>query len=206
MKTLTTCLLAVLALVSLASAAPPADLPADWGSDIAEFSVNNTYIGMTKADLTNSSSMYLRIKPPKSELDVISYLVLSVTEDKIGIGHTRTNVVINVVKNVYFNKEGRAVAIEMVFDNLDPDKKRGLLERIDAKYSILPTTKPDFFRYSVSEHIALDTTAVPTELDGDVSALEKGTMFTVKNFYYHREKYPEAMRGTKKEVLFHNLL
>ena len=111
MKTLATCLLSGLLLVSIASATTPDELPADWGSDVAEFAINGTYLGMTKADVTNSNAMFLRIKPPQSTLDVISYLVLSTTEDKVNIGHTRTNVVLDVVKNVYFNTDGRAVAV-----------------------------------------------------------------------------------------------
>ncbi|NLF40402.1 hypothetical protein GX586_13240 [bacterium] len=206
MKTLATCLLSGLLLVSIASATTPDELPADWGSDVAEFAINGTYLGMTKADVTNSNAMFLRIKPPQSTLDVISYLVLSTTEDKVNIGHTRTNVVLDVVKNVYFNTDGRAVAIEMVFMNLDPDKKRALFERIDRKYDPLPGTKPNYFRYAVSDRIGLESTAIPTATDPGVGAGDKPSMFTIKNFYFHKAKYPEALRGTKKEILFQNML
>ena len=202
--------LRLLLCLSVASAAlavnTPADLPQDWGNDIKDFKINDTFLGMSKAAVTNASTQYRALQPPESNLDVLSYLVVAVSEDKVGIGNARPDVTINVIKNVFFNQNQQVVAIEMVFTNLDADKRRYALDRLDNKYDTLPTAKKDFYRYSVSPSILLETTVVPTDSDTSIFLESRPTEFTIRNFYYHKAKYREALQKTKKQVVLDDLI
>jgi len=118
MKILALCTILCLGITSLCSAEMSVAMQKEWGPDTAKFTLNETKFGMTYTEVTNASSEYAQVEPPKSSLKVVSFLIATVAEDRIPIGETRPDVTIFVVKNVFFNQADQVVAIEMKFVRL----------------------------------------------------------------------------------------
>lgn len=182
------------------------DLPLDWGPDVAQVAIHGTYFGMTRAAVSNQHARYQPAPRPPSELDALSYVVLAVPENRLGIGHERPNVIVRCVKTIYFNQEGRVVAIEMVFSPLDNDKRVHLLDQLERRYTALPMTRKNFYRYTVSENVVLETTVTPTAFERSAVGIDTPVEFTIRNFYTYRPKYREALQRTTRVPLLDGLL
>ncbi|MCX7847774.1 MAG: hypothetical protein N2595_07085 [bacterium] len=182
------------------------DLPSDWGPDVARVAIHGTYFGMTREAVSNQHARYKPAPKPTSELDAQSYVVLAVPEDRLGIGQARPNVIVTCVKTIYFNQEGRVVAIEMVFAPLDNDKRVHLLDQLERRYTAQPVTRKNFYRYTVSDNIQLETTVKPTAFQSSIFAGDTPVEFTVRNFYTYRPKYREALERSTRVPLLDGLL
>lgn len=182
------------------------NLPADWTPDIFTVAIHGTYFGMTKEAVSNQHARYKPAPKPASELDALSYTILAVPEDRIGIGQARPNVIVTCVKTIYFNQDGRAVAIEMTFSRLDNDKRVHLLDQLERRYTALPMTRKNFYRYTLSDNIQLETTVKPTAFASSIFGGDTPVEFTVRNFYTHRPKYREALLRSTRAPLLDGLL
>ncbi len=182
------------------------DLPADWTPDIFRIAVHGTHFGMTKEAVSNQHARYKAAPKPASELDALSYTILAVPEDRIGIGQARPNVIVTCVKTIYFNQDGRVVAIEMTFTRLDNDKRVHLLDQLERRYTALPMTRKNFYRYTLSDNIQLETTVKPTAFQSSIFSADVPVEFTVRNFYTHRPKYREALQRSARAPLLDGLL
>ena len=201
MKILALCTILCLGITSICSAKLTAAMEKEWGADVAEFTLNETKFGMTYTDVTNASSEYAQVETPKSPLRVVSFLIATVAEDRIPIGETRSDVTIFVVKNVFFNQAGYVVAIEMKFANLDGDKVKFILRKLDAKYDVIRSDTKRSFLYKVSENIEIETEVVPTDFVTNEFGRKKAFAFGVVNLYYQKEKYKEALKKTGDTVI-----
>lgn len=182
------------------------DLPRDWSPDIFTVAIHGTYFGMTKDAVSNQHARYKPAPKPASELDALSYTILAVPEDRIGIGQARPNVIVTCVKTMYFNQDGRVVAIEMIFSRLDNDKRVHLLDQLERRYTALPMTRKNFYRYTLSDNIHLETTVKPTTVASSIFGGNTPVEFTVRNFYTHRPKYREALLRSTRAPLLDGLL
>lgn len=182
------------------------DLPKDWTPDIFSVAVHGTYFGMTKEAVSNQHARYKMAAKPASELDGLSYVILEVPEDRIGIGQARPNVIVTCVKTMYFNQDGRVVAIEMMFSRLDNDKRVHLLSQLERRYTPQPMTRKNFYRYTLSENIQLETTVKATGYATSIFSGDVPVEFSVRNFYTHRPKYREALLRSTRAPLLDGLL
>jgi hypothetical protein len=205
-----TALTVILALVGLTMALPAANLPAEtpaWVAGVTNFVIGGVTLGMTKTAVTNIDARYRMLTPPADELDTTHCLLLSVPEEKLGIGMVRPGVTVNISRTVYFNQEGRAVAVEMTFVPICLDKRSFMLSQLERKYKGQPRVRKDVYRYSVSPAIELVCTIEPY---GEPRQRGESTVsdYRVRNFYYHISKYPEAMRQVQssKAGVFDTLL
>jgi hypothetical protein len=201
MKTLAVCVVFCLGLTAVCGAELSAEMLKDWGADCATFELNETKFGMTFAEVTNASAEYAQVETPESPLKVVSFLIVSVAEDKIPIGETRSDVTIFVVKNVYFNHDDRVVAIEMKFANLDGDKTKFVLDKLDNKYDIIRTDVKGNFLYKASDNIEIRTEVVPTDFVTNEFGRKKAVAYGIVNLYYHKTKYPEALKKAGDKVI-----
>ena len=201
MKILAACVAFCLGLTAVCNAELSAEMLKDWGADCATFEKNETKFGMTFAEVTNASAEYAQVETPESPLKVVSFLIVSVAEDKIPIGETRSDVTIFVVKNVYFNQDNRVVAFEMKFANLDGDKTKFVLDKLDNKYDIIRTDVKGNFLYKASDNIEIRTEVVPTDFVTNEFGRKKAVAYGISNFYYHKTKYPEALKKAGDKVI-----
>jgi len=195
-------MLATASVVAATAVTPPAD----WGEDIATFNINNTYFGTTKAAVTNGNSQYTVMPAPESPLDVVSYRILAVPDERLKIGAIRPGVIVEILKNVYFNKAGEVVAIEMVFTNLDVDKRRYLFEALDRKYEGVPDERRNFWKYKVSANIQLETTVAETAPQQVVGGKVMSASYRVSNLYMHKTRYRAALDEARSSNPLYNLL
>lgn len=161
---------------------------------------------MSKATVTNLNSQYPVVPPPKTDLDVVSYKVLSLPEEETKIGLRRPGVIINVVKNVYFNRAGEVIAVEIVFSPLDLDKRQFILESLDRKYEALPDDRPEFWRYTVNDTVVLESTANEISPQRVVDGKGMPAIYTLKNLYFDNALYRSAQDETRKTYQLYNLL
>jgi len=201
MKILTACTLLCLGLTTICSAEMSAEMQKEWGADAVKFTLNETKFGMTYAEVTNASSEYAQVETPKSPLKVVSFLIASVAEDRIPIGETRADVTIFVVKNVYFNQDGRVVAIEMKFANLDGDKVKFILSKLDAKYDVIRSDVKRNILYKATENIEIHTEVVKTDYSTNEFGRKKAIAFGIVNLYFHKVKYKEALKKAGDKVI-----
>lgn len=173
----------------------------DWGREALAFTLNETSFGMTYAQVTNVNAEYATVAPPESELKTVSYLIVSVAEDKIPIGEMRPDVKLHVIKNVYFNQDNRVVAIEMVFSNLDLDKKTFVMRKLDQKYDVIPTEIKNVYRYHVYDNVEILCRVVETMYTENEFGRKIPQAFAVKNLYFHIPKYKEALKNAGKKSL-----
>ena len=173
----------------------------DWGRDALAFTLNDVSFGMTYSQVTNENCEYKQVAPPKSELKTASFLIVSVAEDKIPIGEMRPDVKLYVVKNVYFNNQDRVVAIEMIFANLDTDKKTFVMRKLDSKYEIMPAEVKNVARYKVSDHVEILSRAVETDFTENEFGRKIPVAYSIKNLYFHVPKYQEALKQASKKTL-----
>jgi hypothetical protein len=201
MKKLAVCVVLCLGLTAVCGAELSAEMLKDWGADCATFELNETKFGMTFAEVTNASAEYAQVVTPESPLKVVSFLIVSVAEDRIPIGETRSDVTIFVVKNVYFNQDDRAVAIEMKFANLDGDKTKFVLSKLDNKYEVIRSDVKRNFLYKASDNIEIRTEVIPTDFVTNEFGRKKAVAFGIVNLYYHKTKYKEALKKAGEKVI-----
>ncbi len=208
MKRLMICALVTMGMAAYAAELTPAtlNLPTNWTADIFSVSVHGTHFGMTKADVSNQHARYKSERPPRSDLDVLSYTILSVPEERIGIGKARPDVMVTCVKNIYFDQDERAVAIEMLFTNIDNDKRVHLLDQLERRYTSQPVSRKNFYRYTVSDNIQLETTLKPTAFETGLFGADMPSEYLLRNFYTHRTKYREALVRSQRAPLLDGLL
>ena len=198
--------LALVIACALRAASPTAIRLSGPATAVQPFAIHGITFGMDKATVTNLNSRYPMVAPPDSQLDVVSYRILSLPEEQTKVGLRRPGVVIEVVKSVFFNHAGEVVAVEMVFTNLDLDKRRFILDSLDRKYETLPDNRKDFWRYSVNNDIVLESTAVEITPQRVVEGAVMPAVYTLKNLYFDKTLYRAAHDETRKSEQLYNLL
>jgi len=200
----------VCALVLLAAAPIHADDPAAvpaWVAGVTNVVIGGISLGMTKTAVTNNDARYRVLAPPVNELDSSRCLLLSVPEEKLGIGNVRPGFKVDIIRTVFFDKDDRAVAIEMTFAPVDIDKRNHILTQLERKYIGQPRVRKDVYKYRVSPVVELLTTVEscgPRRTNGPNTSSD----YTVRNLYYHTSKFPEAVRQVQSKAagVFETLL
>ncbi|GEM_PF-1773765 len=203
-----TTLLCALALLSTATAraVEPAAIPA-WVAGVTNVVIGGVTLGMTKTTVTNIDARYRVLSPPPNELDTTRCLLLSVPEEKLGIGRVRPGFKVDITRTVFFDQDGRAVAIEMTFAPVDIDKRNHILTQLERKYLGQPRVRKDVYKYRVSPVVELVTTVEPCG-QPRTSGVNTVTDYSVRNLYYHTSQFPEAVRHVQssKAGVFDTLL
>lgn len=193
-------------VVSIGALAAWAQAPASWGADVPTFNINNTKLGTMKDVVTNENTQYKLVKSPEAPLDVLSYRILVLQEEKLKIGQIRPGEVINVTKHLYFNSTGQLVAIEMEITNLDIDKRSFILDSLGKKYDSLPDDRRDFWRFKITDNIVVESTSTQTTPQREVNGRVMSPIFTIRNLYYVKGPYRTALDESQKTVQLYNLL
>ena len=189
-----TSLLCVLTLLSAApvGAGEPAAVPA-WVAGVTNVIIGGVTLGMTKAAVTNIDARYHVLSSPVNELDTTRCLLLSVPEEKLGIGNVRPGFKVDITRTVFYDQDDRAVAIEMTFSPVDIDKRNHILTQLERKYLGQPRVRKDAYKYRVSPVIELLTTVEPCG-PRRTNGPNTSSDYTVRNLYYHTSQFPAAVR------------
>ncbi len=201
-------LLCMLTLLSAAHvrADEPAAVPA-WVAGVTNVVIGGITLGMTKTAVTNNDARYRALSPPVNELDTARCLLLSVPEEKLGIGMVRPGFNVNITRTAFFDQDGRTVAIEMTFAPVDIDKRNHILTQLERKYIGQPRVRKNVYKYRVSPVIELLTTVEPCG-PRHTNGPNSGSDYTVRNLYYHTGQFPAAVRQVQstKAGVFESLL
>jgi hypothetical protein len=169
-------------------------------------SINGVTFDMTRAQVTNVLERFRPTEPPKGALPVVAYEIFRLREPRIGIGNARPDVLVGCTQAVYFNQSNQVVAIEMQFDNLDIDKVQHILNKLQDKYTSLPSDRENTYNYEVNPQVKLRTTVAATQYSSDPIGGPRRNMSTVRNLYMYETRYREALKDTNKAVIIDNLL
>jgi len=201
-------LLCALALLPAApvGAGEPVTVPA-WVAGVTNVVIGGVTLGMTKAAVTNIDARYHVLSSPVNDLDTTRCLLLSVPEEKLGIGNVRPGFKVNIIRTVFFDKDDRAVAIEMTFSPVDIDKRNHILTQLERKYIGQPRVRKDAYKYRVSPVVELLTTVEPCG-PRRTNGPNTSSDYTVRNLYYHTSQFPAAVRQVQstKAGVFETLL